>query len=45
MNLGRIYLAQELFSRARSSFERALQIAPDYTLAREALGALKKRVM
>lgn len=44
-NLGRIYLAQELFSRARSCFERALQIAPDYTLAREALDALKKRVM
>jgi Tfp pilus assembly protein PilF len=44
-NLGRAYLAKEMYNRARECFERALALAPDYTLAQEALAALKKRVM
>ena len=44
-NLGRVYLAKEMYSRARECFERALTLAPDYELAREALANLKKRLM
>lgn len=44
-NLGRVYLAKEMYTRARESFERALALAPDYTLARDALSTLKKRLM
>lgn len=43
-NLGRIYLAKELYGQARRHFERALEIAPDYKLAREALDKLKRLI-
>ncbi len=43
-NLGRVYLAKELYSRARGSFERALRLEPRYQLAREALDSLRRRV-
>jgi tetratricopeptide (TPR) repeat protein len=43
-NLGRIYLAKELYTRARACLERSLEIAPDYALAREALGQLKRKI-
>ncbi|MFQ5927222.1 MAG: tetratricopeptide repeat protein [Terriglobia bacterium] len=44
-NLGRAYLAQDLYNRARECFHRALALAPDYTLAQDALTQLKKRLM
>jgi Tfp pilus assembly protein PilF len=44
-NLGRAYLAKEMYNRARACFERALALASDYTLAQEALANLKKSVM
>jgi len=34
-----------MLNRARECFERALEIAPDYELARAALDNLRKRVM
>jgi len=44
-NLGRAYLAKDMLNRARECFQRALEIAPGYELAREALENLRKRVM
>jgi tetratricopeptide (TPR) repeat protein len=43
-NLGRIYLAKELYTQARNYFERSLGIDPDYELARGALDKLKRTV-
>ena len=44
-NLGRVYLAQSLLNQARASFQKALDLAPDYTLASDALASLRKKVM
>ena len=44
-NLGRVYLARDLLNRARECFQHALEIAPDYALAREALDQLRKKLM
>lgn len=41
-NLGRIYLAKGLLSRAREEFQAALGIEPDYTLASDALAHLRR---
>jgi tetratricopeptide (TPR) repeat protein len=41
-NLGRAYLAQDLYNRAIASFEKALEIDPDYVLASRALAAARK---
>lgn len=43
-NLGRIYLAKEMYNRARTCLVRSLEIAPDYGLAREALDQLKRKI-
>src|SRR5713226_3878822 len=43
-NLGRAYLAKEMYSRARESFHTALSLEPRYTLAREALDRLRRIV-
>ena len=43
-NLGRIYLAKEMYNRAREYFEQALRIEPSYELAREALDSLRRKV-
>lgn len=43
-NLGRAYLAKEMYSLARESFQNALRLEPRYTLAREALETLRRRV-
>jgi Tfp pilus assembly protein PilF len=40
-NLGRAYAAKELFNKARECFQKALEIDPGYTLAKEALHKLK----
>lgn len=44
-NLGRVYLAKDMFKRAQECFAKALTLAPDYDLARDALDKLRKRVM
>jgi tetratricopeptide (TPR) repeat protein len=41
-NLGRACLAQDLYSRAIACFEKALEIHPEYVLARDALAAARK---
>jgi len=43
-NLGRVYFAKDMYSRARECWEKALEIEPDYTPAREALERLKRLV-
>jgi Tfp pilus assembly protein PilF len=43
-NLGRIYLAKGMLTRARESFQQALRIEPNYTLARQALENLRRMV-
>jgi len=43
-NLGRVYIAMELFSLARGEFEAALRICPDYQPATEALATLKRSI-
>jgi len=43
-NLGRVYLAKEMYSRALHEFERALEIRPDHVSAREAVAALKRKL-
>ena len=43
-NLGRVYVAKEMFGKARQHFEQALKLSPDYTLAKEALENLRRKV-
>ena len=43
-NLGRAYLAKEMYARARACFQKALEIEPRYRLAREALDSLRRLV-
>lgn len=43
-NLGRVHLAKENYKRALAEFSKALEIAPDYALAREALDKLRRRI-
>ena len=43
-NLGRAYLAKELLNKARECFEKSLEIAPGYTLARDALRKVRSLV-
>jgi Tfp pilus assembly protein PilF len=43
-NLGRVYLAQEMFNRARECFDRAVEIEPDYTPALEASKRIRRLV-
>lgn len=40
-NLGRIYVHQEIYSKARECFKKALEIEPKYEAAREALQKLR----
>ncbi|MGI8783237.1 MAG: tetratricopeptide repeat protein [Acidobacteriota bacterium] len=44
MNLGRIYLHKMLYGKARAQFERALELAPDYAPARQALAEVRKKL-
>jgi tetratricopeptide (TPR) repeat protein len=43
-NLGRAYLAKEMYARARTCFQDALRIEPRYRLALEALDSLRRLV-
>jgi len=43
-NIAQAYEASEILSEAEYEYERALEINPDYTLAREALTKLKKKL-
>jgi tetratricopeptide (TPR) repeat protein len=43
-NLGRAYLAKEMYTRARQCFERALEVRPDYAAARQVLEAVRRKL-
>ena len=43
-NLGRVYMAKDLLSRARECYEKALEIEPGYTVAHQALRSLRIKV-
>jgi tetratricopeptide (TPR) repeat protein len=43
-NLGRAYIAKEMYSRALEEFERALEIRPDYELCRQVVESLKRKL-
>ena len=43
-NLGRVYVHQELFNKARECFRKAIEIEPAYTLASDALKKLRSLV-
>lgn len=43
-NLGRVYLVKGMLQRARQEFQKALEIEPRYTLARQAIEGLRRMV-
>jgi tetratricopeptide (TPR) repeat protein len=43
-NLGRAYLAKEMYAQAMRCFQESLQIEPRYSLARQALDSLRRLV-
>ena len=43
-NLGRVYIAKEMYNRALEEFETALELRPDYEIARKAIDALKRKL-
>jgi Tfp pilus assembly protein PilF len=43
-NLGRVYLAKGQIKRARELFQQALEIEPDYTLARQGIEQIRRMV-
>ncbi len=43
-NLGRIYVAKEMFNKARECFARALEIRPGYAPAEEAVERLRRLI-
>jgi len=43
-NLGRAYIAKEMYVKARYHLEQALKLSPDYTLAKEALEKIRRKL-
>ena len=43
-NLGRAYMAKEMYVKARYHFEQALKLSSDYTLAKEALEKVRRKL-
>jgi Tfp pilus assembly protein PilF len=43
-NLGRAYMRKEMYAKAREHFEQALKICPEYTLARESLEQVRRKL-
>ena len=43
-NLGRAYVAKQMYSRALEEFRRALDIRPDYELCRQVVESLKRKL-
>lgn len=43
-NLGRAYIAKEMYKKARHHFEMALRLNPDYPAARQALEEVRRKV-
>jgi tetratricopeptide (TPR) repeat protein len=43
-NLGRAYIAKEMYVKARYHLEQALKLSADYTLAKEALEKIRRKL-
>ena len=43
-NLGRAYMAKELYGKARQHFQEALKILPDYAPAKEGLEQIRRKL-
>src|SRR5687767_14486802 len=43
-NLGRVYIAKEMYNRAIEEFQAALELRPDYEIARKAADALRLKL-
>jgi len=43
-NLGRAYMAKEMYSKARHHFEQAIKLSPEYSLAKEALEKVRRKL-
>jgi Tfp pilus assembly protein PilF len=43
-NLGRAYFAKQMLRRARECFQKALDIEPEYDLARQAVDSLRRMI-
>jgi tetratricopeptide (TPR) repeat protein len=43
-NLGRVYIAKEMYNRALEEFQSALELKPDYDAAQKAIASLKRKV-
>jgi tetratricopeptide (TPR) repeat protein len=43
-NLGRAYMAKELYGKARYHFEQALKLVPDYSPAKEGLEKVRRKL-
>jgi tetratricopeptide (TPR) repeat protein len=43
-NLGRAYMAKEMYSKARHHFEQALKLFPEYTVAKEGLDRVRLKL-
>ncbi|MGH9395313.1 MAG: tetratricopeptide repeat protein [Terriglobia bacterium] len=43
-NLGRAFMAKEMYGKARQHFETALRMCPDYVLASQALDEIRKKL-
>jgi Tfp pilus assembly protein PilF len=43
-NLGRVYMAKELYSQAREHFEQALKLLPDFAPATEGLAKIRRKL-
>jgi len=43
-NLGRVFVAKEMYNRALSEFEAVLEIRPDYDAARQIIDTLKRKL-
>jgi Tfp pilus assembly protein PilF len=43
-NLGRIWMAKEMYRRASECFQQAIDIEPDYSLARQAMERVRRMI-
>lgn len=43
-NLGRVYVAKEMYNRAIDAFKDALELKPDYEVAQKAIASLKRKL-
>jgi Tfp pilus assembly protein PilF len=44
LNLGRVYLAKEMYSRALEEFEAVVELMPDHLPAQRAIAAIKRKL-